>query len=115
MAGTIQLRPPEAFDFRKPDELLKWQKRFEQFRITSGLSAEDETRQVSTLLYCMKEEAEDVLSLMKRKSMVQFWPNSMNISRFAKMSSLRELGSTVERGISGTIHNYSIQAISMAT
>jgi len=62
MAGTIQLRPPKAFDFRKPDEWLKWQKRFEQFQITSGLSAEDETRQVSTLLYCMGEEAKDVLT-----------------------------------------------------
>ena len=30
MAGTIQLRAPEAFDFRKPDEWLKWHKRFEQ-------------------------------------------------------------------------------------
>ena len=30
MVGTIQLRAPEAFDFRKPDEWLKWHKRFEQ-------------------------------------------------------------------------------------
>ena len=62
MAGTIQLRAPEAINFKKPDEWLKWHKRFEQFRIASGLSAESEGRQVSTLLYCMGEEAEDVLT-----------------------------------------------------
>ena len=62
MASTISLKPPEAFNFRKPDEWQKWLKRFEQFRLASGLSKEDELRQVSTLLYCMREEAEDVLT-----------------------------------------------------
>ena len=62
MAGTIQLRAPETFIFTKPDEWLKWHKRFEQFRIASGLSAESQSRQVSTLLYCMGEEAKDVLT-----------------------------------------------------
>ena len=62
MAGTIQLRVPEAFSFNKPDEWLKWHKRFEQFRVASRLSAEGQARQVSTLLYCMGEEAEDVLT-----------------------------------------------------
>ena len=61
MAGTIQLRAPEAFNFKKPDEWLKWHKRFERFRIASGLLAESKGRQVSTLLYCMGEEAKDVL------------------------------------------------------
>ena len=62
MAGSIPLKPPEAFIFRKPDEWSKWIKRFEQFRLASGLSGESDTRQVSTLLYCMGEEVEDVLS-----------------------------------------------------
>ena len=62
MAGTIQLRAPEAFNFKKPDEWLKWHRRFEQYRVASGLSAESKARQVSTLLYCMGEEAEDVLT-----------------------------------------------------
>ena len=62
MAGTIQLRAPEAYDFKKLDEWLKWHKRFKQFRVASGLSAESKARQVSTLLYCMGEEAEDVLT-----------------------------------------------------
>ena len=62
MAGSIPLKPLEAFNFQKPDEWSKWIKRFEQFRLASGLSGESETRQVSTLLYCMGEEVEDVLS-----------------------------------------------------
>ena len=53
MAGSLQLRSLEAFNFKKTDKWLKWLKRFEQFRITSGLSKESQTTQISTLLYCM--------------------------------------------------------------
>ena len=38
------------------------EKKFEQFRIASGLSGDTEPRQVSTLLYCLGENAEDVLN-----------------------------------------------------
>ena len=60
--ATLQLRPPDRFDFKQPDNWSKWKKRFEQFRIASGLAKDDEARQVSTLLYCLGEEAEDVLA-----------------------------------------------------
>ena len=59
--ARLQLQPPEPFDFKKPDEWPRWSKRFEQFRVASGLNSEDETRQVCTLLYCLGAEAEDVL------------------------------------------------------
>ena len=59
--ASLQLRPPECFNFKQPDEWPKWSKRFEQFRVASGLSTEDDARQVCTLLYCLGEEAEDVL------------------------------------------------------
>ena len=63
MAGaSVQLKAPEPFDFKQPDNWPKWKKRFEQFRVASGLSKEDEPRQVSTLLYCLGEEADDVLT-----------------------------------------------------
>ena len=39
----------------------RWKRRFEQFRIASGLSTEGGQKQVSTLLYCMGEDAEDTL------------------------------------------------------
>ena len=41
---------------------IKWKRRFEQYRIASGLAKEDDERQVSTLLYCLGEEADDVLT-----------------------------------------------------
>lgn len=60
--ANLQLKTPEPFDFKQPDNWPKWKKRFEQFRVASGLAKEDEARQVSTLLYCLGEEADDVLS-----------------------------------------------------
>ena len=60
--ASIPLKPPTSFNFRNPDEWQKWRKHFEQFRLASGLSQENEPRQVSTLLYCLGEEAEDVLA-----------------------------------------------------
>ena len=62
MAGSIQLQPPQPFDFKKPDEWEKWKRRFEQFLSAAGLEKEDDSRKVSTLLYCLGEEAEGVLS-----------------------------------------------------
>ena len=37
-------------------------KRFEQFQVASNLSRDPEDRQISTLLYCLGEEAENVLT-----------------------------------------------------
>ena len=58
---SLRLDPPAPFDFKQPDEWCRWQRRFEQFRLASGLSSEDEERQVCALLYCMGEGAEDTL------------------------------------------------------
>ena len=59
--ASLQLKPPVAFHFSKPEEWKKWKSRFEQFRLASGLSKASEERQVSSLLYCMGEDAADVL------------------------------------------------------
>lgn len=59
--ANLQLQAPGAFDFKHPDEWPKWKKRFGQFWIASNLHKEEDARQVSTLLYCMGEEAGDVL------------------------------------------------------
>ena len=61
--GSAQLQQPESFNFRNPDDWAKWKRRFEQFRSALGLIAQDEPRQVNTLLHCAGEEAEDVLTL----------------------------------------------------
>ena len=57
----VPLQPPQPFRFDAPDEWSRWRRRFQQFRVASGLSKEDEERQVSTLLYCLGEQADDVL------------------------------------------------------
>ena len=61
--ATIRRNPPEPFDTRKPDEWRQWIRRSQQFRVASGLADEDEPRQVSTLLYCMGEEADGNLDV----------------------------------------------------
>ena len=58
---NASLSPPAAFPFDTPDVWPKWRRRFEQYRVASGLSKESEERQVSTLLYCLGKEAEDIL------------------------------------------------------
>ena len=58
---SIHLQPPEKFDFMKPGDWPWWRRCFKQYRSASGLSEESEVQQVSTLLYCLSEEAEDVL------------------------------------------------------
>ena len=58
----LQLQPPERFDFKSPDGWLKWKRRYEQYCEAAGLTAESQARQVSTLLYCLGEEANDVLT-----------------------------------------------------
>ena len=59
---NVPLQLPPTFCFDEPDEWPKWRCRFEQFRVASGLSKEDDVRQVSTLLYCLGEEADDILT-----------------------------------------------------
>ena len=61
MAG-IRLVPPEPFNFRNPDDWQRWKRRFQQFREASGLDESTESKQISTLLYCLGEEAEAVLA-----------------------------------------------------
>ena len=50
------------FTFNSPDEWPKWKRCFEQYWVASGLDKEDDECQVSTLLYCLGEEANDVLT-----------------------------------------------------
>ena len=59
---NVSLQPSLSFNFSCPDEWPKWRRRFEQFRVASGLRKEDEETQVSTLLYCLGDDADDVLT-----------------------------------------------------
>ena len=55
-----QVKPPEKFSF-KSEEWTKWIKRFERFRIASGLDLQYEENQVNALIYSIGEEAEDII------------------------------------------------------
>ncbi|XP_078786660.1 uncharacterized protein LOC111948682 isoform X6 [Oryzias latipes] len=58
--SRFQVPPPQKFSF-KADDWPKWIKRFERFRIASGLETQAEENQVNALIYSMGEEAEDIL------------------------------------------------------
>ena len=60
--ASFQLRQPDPFDFKDPDSWPKWKRRFLQYQEAAGLTGESEVRQVSTLLYCLGEEANYVLT-----------------------------------------------------
>ena len=55
------LSVPAAFPFDTLDHWPKWKRRFQQYHLASGLSREFEEHQVNTLLYCLGEEAKDIL------------------------------------------------------
>ena len=59
--ATLNLQPPGPLCFHKAEDWPKWICQFEQYRLASGLSEKAEEHQVSTLLYCLGENAEDVL------------------------------------------------------
>ncbi len=62
----------------------------EQYRQASNLATDSELRQVNTLLYCMGNQAEEVLlstnqpTEEERKNMTPYYRNSMIISRYEK-------------------------------
>ena len=60
-SATFSLRPPESFDFSKPQEWDKWIRRFERFRLASNLNVSSEETQINTLIYCMGAESDDIL------------------------------------------------------
>ena len=62
--AAIQLKPPEEFNFKSPDDWPRWRRRYEQFQVASGLGEKSAAKQVSTFLYCLGEEAESVLASM---------------------------------------------------
>ncbi len=54
------LKPPEPVDFATPNTWPPWITRFERYRVASGLDKKEELIQVSTLIYAMGQDAEDI-------------------------------------------------------
>ena len=64
MSASYQMLPPKRFDFSQPNEWPRWVRRFERFRQASGLAEKAKESQVSTLVYAMGDEADDIFSSM---------------------------------------------------
>ncbi|XP_052778484.1 uncharacterized protein LOC128215919 [Mya arenaria] len=60
--ANFNFQHPDKFDFQKQEQWEKWLKRFERFRLASGLGEKDEEVQVNTLIYSMGPEAEEIMS-----------------------------------------------------
>lgn len=63
--ATYNVQPPESFNFNQPQEWAKWSRRFERFRVASGLSLKDQKQQVNTFIYCLGDEADDLITAFK--------------------------------------------------
>ncbi|UYV76606.1 hypothetical protein LAZ67_14001435, partial [Cordylochernes scorpioides] len=61
--GLPNIAAPEGFNFCKPNEWPIWFKRFQRYRIASGLSEKSENEQVNALIYIMGDKAEEILIL----------------------------------------------------
>ena len=57
-----KFQPPDAMDFTNPSAWPQWKKRFERYSVVAKLGKEDKDIQVSTLIYCMGPDAEQVFS-----------------------------------------------------
>lgn len=59
-----QLAPPGKFDFTNANEWPRWTKRFERYRIASGLEKQSEEFQVNAFMYAAGDDAEDILNVL---------------------------------------------------
>ena len=55
---------PSSFDFTTPESWPSWKNRFERFRSLTKLDHEPEERQISSLLYAMGEESENIFEAL---------------------------------------------------
>ena len=58
----LPLPAPSVFNLAMPNQWAKWKQRFELFCKATRLSEVEEAKQVSTLLYCLGEDAVIILT-----------------------------------------------------
>ena len=61
MATVGNISPPKEFDFSNPGDFKSWFTRFERYRMCTKLNNESDEIQISTLLYVMGEQSENIL------------------------------------------------------
>lgn len=59
-----QLAPPGKFNFSNANEWPRWIKRFERYRIVSGLDEKSQEFQVNAFMYAAGNDAEDILKVL---------------------------------------------------
>ena len=102
---TTQIPLPGKFEEanspQAADAWPKWLRRFDRYRVVSGLNSKPQTEQVSTLLYAMGDSADDILQTLRldegtvsykeiKKSLNDYFAEQRNIiverARFNKRS-----------------------------
>ena len=63
MAHSFKVSTPDSFVFTKPNEWPKWIRRFERYRLASGLDGKPDAMQVNALVYAMGDEADDIMAV----------------------------------------------------
>ena len=61
MASQFQVPAPGSFSFKYPEEWPKWIRRFERYRLASGLNNKSSEMQVSALIYNIGDQADNIL------------------------------------------------------
>ena len=56
----LNISPPDPFPFSRPIEWSKWKRRFERYRMASGLHKKKNEEQVNALIYLMGDQADDI-------------------------------------------------------
>lgn len=64
MDQIFSLTPPGSFNFDEPSSWPQWMRRFERFRVASGLAEKPSAYQVNSLLYIMGEKSDDILNTL---------------------------------------------------
>ncbi|KAL0148076.1 hypothetical protein M9458_056616 [Cirrhinus mrigala] len=64
LASQLTLAPPGKFNFTNTTEWPRWMKRFERYRIASGLDKQSQEYQVNTFMYAAGEDAEEILYVL---------------------------------------------------
>ena len=59
---SLSVRPPKSFDFSQFEEWPRWVKRFERYRVISGLSKQEGALHVNALLYALGGEPEYIFT-----------------------------------------------------
>jgi len=63
--ASYQVAALEPFNFSRLSEWEKWIRRFERFRLASGIHRKAEDSQVNTLIYSMGDRADDILRFFR--------------------------------------------------